>query len=875
VQSSTTGQSVTIPVTLAINPAPAVILLSQTGLTFTAVAQGGSVIPQSFGILNIGAGSMNWTATAQTISGKGWLSLSPISGTVNRPFLDVSFLNVSVNAQALAAGQYYGSVQVKAPGASNSPQTVVIVLNVLPAGSNPGPQLLPSGLVFTGIAGGTNPGSQAVTVANVTSTPIVYGSGMTYVSAPNWITYLPANGTVNPNTPASITVQLNLASLAPGVYRAVLTIAFDDGSVRNVSILGVVAPAGTTPAVRHQVGLARTGALEQTGGCTPTKLVPTFTQLGTGPVVPTGWPTALVAVVVDDCGSPMTSGSAVVSFTDGDSPLSMISLGNGQWSATWQPQNSSPAGVTVSLLAQEPGLTGNIQTLVGFQGAQTLPTASGGVVNAVTLQAGPLAPGELILIKGSGLADTQAVATVTPLSQQLAGASVYMGGAFANLLYANSNQLIGQVPFSVPVNTSQQILLQRDNTLGVPNATIVAAAQPAVFTADGSGTGQALVYQANADGQAVNLANSSNPVQPGGTVIIYCAGLGAVDQQGNVSNPVSVFIGGQNAPVAYAGVALPASYPAGGAPMLLGVVSSGLGGLYQITAMVPGGIAAGPATVILGSANQTSQTGVTMIVGGQGSATPPSITPGGVVNAASYAALPVSPGALVAIFTSALAAQPASFSTASLPPILGGVSVTFNGITAPIVGVSPSGAYPFISAQVPFEVLVAGQTSATVPVVVTVNGVPSAAAQTPIVPSSPGIFTIPPTGQGNAVLVNLSDYSIAAPSGSIPGLTAHPIARGQTAFFYVTGLGAMTPSVADGSGTCPAANGLCNANALPTLLVGGVPAQASAVQAPGFPGVVQINIAIPQTAPTGSNIPLIVKSKDGTVTSNTATIAIQ
>jgi uncharacterized protein (TIGR03437 family) len=476
---------------------------------------------------------------------------------------------------------------------------------------------------------------------------------------------------------------------------------------------------------------------------------------------------------------------------------------------------------------------------------------------------------------GSGLADTQAVATVTPLSQQLAGASVYIGGAFANLLYANSTQLIGQVPFSVPVNTSQQILLQRENSLGVPSATIVAAAQPAVFTADGSGTGQALIYQANAAGVAANLASSSNPVQPGGTVIIYCAGLGAVDQQGNVSNPVSVSVGGQPAQVAYAGVALPASYPAGGAPVLLGVVSSGLGGLYQITATVPTAVATGPVPVILSSAGQISQSGVTMTIAGQGSAAPPSITPGGIVNAASYAALPVSPGALVAIFTSALATQGASFTTASLPPSLSGVTVTFNGIAAPMVGVSPSGAYPFISAQVPFEVLSAGQTSTTVPVVVTVNGVPSAAAQTRIVASSPGIFTIPPTGQGNAVLVNLADYSIAAPSGSIPGLTAHPIARGQTAFFYVTGLGAMTPSVADGSGMCTGANGLCNVDATPTVLIGGVPATVSAVQAPGFPGVVQINITVPQSAPTGSNVSLIVKSADGTVTSNSATIAVQ
>jgi uncharacterized protein (TIGR03437 family) len=160
--------------------------------------------------------------------------------------------------------------------------------------------------------------------------------------------------------------------------------------------------------------------------------------------------------------------------------------------------------------------------------------------------------------------------------------------------------------------------------------------------------------------------------------------------------------------------------------------------------------------------------------------------------------------------------------------------------------------------------------------VITVNNVPSAPLQTQIVASSPGIFTIPATGQGNAVLVNLADFSIAAPTGSIPGLNSHPIPRGQSAYFYVTGLGSMTPGVADGTGSCPAANGLCNADAPPTVTVGDMPAQIIfSGQAGGFPGVMQINIFVPNGAPTGNDVPLVVKSADGTVISNTATVAVQ
>ncbi len=263
----------------------------------------------------------------------------------------------------------------------------------------------------------------------------------------------------------------------------------------------------------------------------------------------------------------------------------------------------------------------------------------------------------------------------------------------------------------------------------------------------------------------------------------------------------------------------------------------------------------------------------------------PSILTGGIVNAASYAQVngvgsPVAPGALVAIFTSQLSAQAANFSTATLPPSLGGVSVTFNGITAPMVSVSPSGPYPYVSAQVPFEVLSGGQTSGTVPVVVSVNSIPSAAVQESIVASQPGIFTIPATGQGNAILIFQNPATnapaIAAPPGSGITYPTAPIPRGTSGFFYVTGLGAMTPPVPTGSGTCPAANGICNANATPTVLVGGMNAKVGfAGQAPGFPGVFQVNITVPQSAPTGSNVSLVVQSADGKVTSNTATIAVQ
>ena len=86
----------------------------------------------------------------------------------------------------------------------------------------------------------------------------------------------------------------------------------------------------------------------------------------------------------------------------------------------------------------------------------------------------------------------------------------------------------------------------------------------------------------------------------------------------------------------------------------------------------------------------------------------------------------------------------------------------------------------------------------------------------------------------------------------------------------------MTPAVIDGSGVCLVADGLCNASAMPTVTAGGVPAQAAfAGQVPGYPGVAQINLSIPQSAPTGSGVPVIVKFRRWNGDQQHPTIAVQ
>ncbi len=258
----------------------------------------------------------------------------------------------------------------------------------------------------------------------------------------------------------------------------------------------------------------------------------------------------------------------------------------------------------------------------------------------------------------------------------------------------------------------------------------------------------------------------------------------------------------------------------------------------------------------------------------------PSVADGGVLNAGSFAkdasghGSPVAPGSLVAIFGSFPGATLADFDSVPFSTSLGGLSVTFNGIPAPLRNVVPTGAFPFINAQLPFGVL-----PGTANVVVKMNNVSSDPKPIPVAAAAPGLFTIPATGQGNAVLVYVDTdgvAKIAAPANANIGYPTAPIPRGQAGFFYATGLGVMTPPIDDGKGGLepPLTTHFATT---PTVLIGGITAQVQfAGQAPGYPGVNQVNIIVPNGAPTGNAVSLQVRTADGTVTSTAgATVAIR
>ena len=577
------------------------VQLSQTGLRFQSVSGGGSPLSQSITVVDPGPSPVNYSVSTSTLSGGKWLSVSPATGSST--FLTPSAIQVNVDPTNLTPGDYYGQVLFVPLGASGLVGTsinAVVVLNVFGPDKSPGASVQPAGLLFAGRASSGNPAAATILVANPSPTPLNF-SAVTFLDPPgNWITVSPLMSAVTTASPLAISVRPNLAGLAPGTYRGEINLRFaEDGSVRRIAVLLIVTPASTA-------AISDSSTPSVAIGCTPSKLVGVPTALPSGFRTAAGFPASIEVNIADDCGTPVTSGTVSASFSSGDPQLSLLSLLDGRWSATWQPRTSA-AQVTVSVLARQslPALTGSFSFGGIVQPNSTTPAIlPGGVVSAASYAGQqPLAPGSYVAIFGSRLSPGVNQSPNLPLSLQLGGTQAMLGNKTLPLQFTSDGQINAIVPFDIPINTSQSLIVQNGVTLSSPERVAIAPAQPAVFTKDLSGKGAGIVTGFKPNGQPINsgqVLDAANPATAGDTLVIYCAGLGAVDppvpagQAAPLSplsktvNTVRVTIGGQEATVGFAGLA------------------PTFAGLYQINAIVPAGVTPGNADLIVTVAGLSS-----------------------------------------------------------------------------------------------------------------------------------------------------------------------------------------------------------------------------------------------------------------------------
>jgi uncharacterized protein (TIGR03437 family) len=228
----------------------------------------------------------------------------------------------------------------------------------------------------------------------------------------------------------------------------------------------------------------------------------------------------------------------------------------------------------------------------GSVSAMNVSPSITGVVSAATFTPHQAtAPGSIISIFGSRLADSLVLAQTIPLPTTLGNAVVRIGGVTAPLFFTSDGQINAAVPFGLNTNTTQQMYILRDGTVSNQMSINVADAQPGAFAYNGS----AIVQDFRGTAPPF-LVSPGTPAQAGDILVFYCDGLGlgtqtVMDGAASPSTPtkatVTATIGGQTANVLYSGLV------------------QGLVGLYQVNIQMPAGVAAGSAIpVVLSAAGQ-------------------------------------------------------------------------------------------------------------------------------------------------------------------------------------------------------------------------------------------------------------------------------
>jgi len=257
--------------------------------------------------------------------------------------------------------------------------------------------------------------------------------------------------------------------------------------------------------------------------------------------------------------------------------------------------------------------------------------------------------------------------------------------------------------------------------------------------------------------------------------------------------------------------------------------------------------------------------GVPVVVSQAGSVTPPppppstpTITAGGILNAASYTA-PIAPGSIAVAFGDFLLTSSADETQSPLPTSVSGLSLKFgSGTPVPLFYVSGDQ----VNFQVPWELT--GQSQASL--AATLSGQTGTGQIVNIAPVAPAIFSQNSAGTGQGSILSSSYVLVDASHPAIAGVTYILI--------YCTGLGAVSNQPADGLPAPSSGIPLSETTVTPTVTIGGVPVvPIFSGLAPGWPGLYQVNALVPASSTTGDAVPVTI-SMFG-VTSNTVTIAVQ
>jgi uncharacterized protein (TIGR03437 family) len=528
----------------------------------------GAVLPAAQTVsVKTNAGTPAFT-TAITGANALWLTVSPDSGKLP------GSLSLRANPTSLAVGTYNATVTVTVTGITN-PLSIPVTLAV----TSP-PSTVVLSATTLNFATPPIPPAQTVTLST-NGTPISFSAA----SGATWLQVSPTVGVVLPGEREVLTISVDASSLAPqtAAYAGKITVTASGAGAKAQSITVSLTVNSTTPTITS----VWPATLPINGGAQ------TITVRGTNFYAAT---VAKVQGVTAPLATTIVSSTALLAVV---------------------PASLSIAAATLNLLVSNPAPGGDSTTSPVT--VANVPVVQA-VVNAASYASGSVSPGELATIFGMNIGpSTPASLTIANgyVDTTLSGVTVTVDGKAAPLIFVSQNQISIQVPYEATAGNGKVVVVTNGANPAANGTVVIAATAPGIFTADGSGTGQAAALNYNATTMLYSLNSSTNTARIGDTVILYLTGEGnynatplagttntgyviplTLSPLPQVSPLPVVTIGGAAAVVAYAGP-LPGS----------------ILGLLQINVAVPVGSTTGVAVpVVVTIGGIATQANVTLAI---------------------------------------------------------------------------------------------------------------------------------------------------------------------------------------------------------------------------------------------------------------------
>jgi len=476
-------------------------------------------------------------------------------------------VNIAVQTASLAKGTYTGFVTVNDPNAIDAPQSISVTIRV---------------------GGGIPDKIELFAKPKGSASTRIFGVGQDQAFATS------ANGQG----------WLSVATDSVGSFQFNMPVTFR---------------VTATPTDSMGVG-DYTGSIAVSGAAIDTKNIPVTLHVTTSPILLASpdsvylrdaqgavKQTTFVGISNPGQGT-LTISSVTPATTTGGTWLTAASAAGGQAiSITADPTGLSPGTYFGTVAVASNGVNGTVNIPVQFDVVATTAAiaSAGGVVSNATFSGNSVAQGDIVAVFGQEFTLTDSVsASSLPLPTKLGDTQVFVNDQPVPMYFLS----YGQINFQIPYEATQgdaRVRVDRGGQRGNQVFVSIVARQPRMILINGG----PYAIVANQAGQLVGIP--SNPSKAGDVVIIYALGLGQTTPPATTGAAAPGPPNLANAPATQ--ICFGTQAPIGPPPPCVNALFAGLTptfvGLYQINAVLPSNLPAGPnvaMTLTVGGVNSNT-----------------------------------------------------------------------------------------------------------------------------------------------------------------------------------------------------------------------------------------------------------------------------